>query len=291
MGRRILATTAVVAASAVVAVLVGRARESSRAARLVDALLEGMPRNATARVDFATFTDLPLPVARYFRHVLTDGQSLVEVARMQQSGELRTSTAIDDWMEFSACQTIVPPAVGFVWNARIRTPFATHVRVLDSYAAGVGSGRASLLSTVALASEAGAPELNSGALHRYLAEAVWCPTALLPESGVAWSPIDDHSALATLCDRGTTVSLKFRFNDIGEVTGIFSDGRFGRFDGVFRRVPWQGRFREYHEQSGMRVPRYGEVGWHVDGVLELVWKGRVISARYEPRPACMSRHS
>jgi len=58
-------------------------------------------------------------------------------------------------------------------------PLATHVRVLDSYAAGVGSGQVSLLSAVAIASEAGIPVLSSGALHRFLAEEVWFPTALL----------------------------------------------------------------------------------------------------------------
>ena len=80
-------------------------------------------------------------------------------------------------------------------------------------------GRVSLFSAFTLSSSANIPELNSGALHRYLAEAVWYPTALLPQAGVQWSPIDEHSALATLTDNGETVSLEFRFNDAGEVTG------------------------------------------------------------------------
>ncbi|MBN4058632.1 hypothetical protein JYT18_00185 [Desulfocapsa sp. AH-315-J15] len=160
-------------------------------------------------------------------------------------------------------------------------PLTTHVRVLDSYIAGIGSGRVSLLSSFCIASAAGTPELNSGALHRYLAEAVWFPTALLPQSGVEWSPLNDHSALATLTHKGVTVSLEFRFNEVGEVTSIYSVGRFGRFDGEYKKVPWQGHFLDYQFKAGMRVPLYGEVGWYDDGSLQMVWKGHIIDAQYE----------
>jgi hypothetical protein len=140
----------------------------------------------------------------------------------------------------------------------------------------------SVLSALALASEAGSRELNSGALHRYLAEAVWYPTALLPQSGVAWSPIGDRSALATLSHGDASVSLEFRFDEAGYVAGIYSPGRFGRLNGHYKRAPWEGHFRDYREWCGVRVPSYGEVGWWVDGSLQLVWKGHISDVRYEP---------
>jgi len=133
-------------------------------------------------------------------------------------------------------------------------PSSTNVRVLDSYTMGIGSGRISLLSAFNIASAPDSEELNSGALYRYLAESVWFPTALLPQSGVIWSPINDHSAMATITDRGTTVSLEFRFNETGEVMSIYSPGRFGIFDGEFKQVPWEGHFRDYQLQAGMRIP-------------------------------------
>ncbi len=277
----ILIATGVVAVSAAVAILVGQAREESKAEQAIAVLMEAAARPAAETVDFAALSELPMPVARYFRHVLTDGQKLIQVLEMQQSGALRTNTTTESWLPFTGSQVVVPSATGFVWNARVEMPLATHVRIIDSYIAGVGSGRASLLSAFAVASEVGAPELNSGALHRYLAEAVWFPTALLPQSGVVWSPIDDHSALATLTDRGTTVALEYRFNELGEVMGIYSAGRYGRFDSGYKQVPWQGHFRDYRVRSGMRVPVYGEVGWYDDGTLQLVWKGNVTSMRYE----------
>lgn len=266
------------------AVLLGRGRETSVAERLEAALLEDAARPGDERVDFGVFAELPPPVARYLRYVLTDGQPLIWTAAFRQTGELRTGLQTESWLPFTARHLVVPPATGFVWNARVDTLLATHIRVLDSYVAGAGGARVSLLSVLPVATVAGVPEMNAGALHRYLAEAVWYPTALLPGAGVVWSPIDDASATATLAHAGTTVSLEFRFNDAGEATGIFTPARFGSFDGEYRQVAWEGHFRDYEERAGMRVPAYGEVGWYEEGTLGLVWKGQIIEARYEVGP-------
>ena len=284
MGEWLLIASGVIFIAAVIAVFIGQARESAKANELVETLIQSASRPVTGTVDFDSFSELPPPVARYFRHVLTEGQELIRTARIRQSGVLRTSATNERWSAFTARQLVVPPATGFVWNAKVEMSLATHVRILDSYSDGAGSGRVSLLSAFAVASEAGAPELNSGALHRYLAEAIWFPTALLPQSGVVWTQIDDRAALATLTDSATTVSLEFRFNEVGEVMGIYSPGRFGSFDGGYKQVPWEGHFRDYQVRAGMRVPLYGEVGWYVDGTLQIVWKGDLIDVRYELGP-------
>lgn len=281
MGRWLLIASGFIIVGTVFVLWIGQARETAKARRMVAALRQSSSNPASETVDFASLSELPPPAARYLRYSLTDGQTLISAAKMRQSGRLRTSTTAETWSSFTANQLIVPPAPGFVWHAKVEMPLAAYVRVLDSYIAGVGAGRVTLLSAIAVASETEAPELNAGALHRYLAEAVWYPTALLPQSGVVWSPINNHAALATLTDRGTTVSLEFRFNQAGEVTGVYSPGRFGRFDGVYQQVPWEGHFRHYQATEGMRVPRYGEVGWYDNGTLQLVWKGDIIEVQYE----------
>lgn len=276
-----LTLLALLFAGAVGLLLVGQARESSHADAMAEGLIRDAARPASIFVDFAVLADLPPPVARYFRYALTDGQPMIRKARMRQSGVLRTAMTSETWLSFSADHLIVPPATGFLWNARVVLPLAMHLRVLDGYVAGEGSGRVTFMSAFAAATESGLPELDAGALHRYLAEAVWAPTALLPQAGVVWTPIDERSALATLSNRGTTVSLEFRFGDDGAVTGIYTPARFGHFDGAYREAPWEGHFRDYILHSGMRVPRHGEVGWYDNGELRLVWEGSVIDLHYE----------
>lgn len=284
MSKWVLVASGVILVGTIASLLIGQRHEGAKADRLVEALLRSESRQAVGFVVFSTFAELPSPVARYFRHVLTDGQKIIKKVMIRQEGVLRTSTTTDSWHGFTASQIVVPTVPGFLWNAKVMMPLATHVRVLDSYSVGTGSGRVSFLSSFAVASEEGTPGLNSGALHRYLAEAVWYPTALLPQSGVLWTPITDRYALATLTDRGTTVSLEFRFNDLGEVTGIYSPGRFGRFNSGYKQVPWEGHFCKYEVCAGMRVPTYGEVGWYDTGSWQAVWKGNQVDVRYELTP-------
>jgi hypothetical protein len=77
-----------------------------------------------------------------------------------------------------------------VWNARVQVAPLVHVCVRDALIEGKGSGQVSLLSAFTMNAAADTPEMNSGSLHRYLAEAVWYPTALLPSSQLMWSALD-----------------------------------------------------------------------------------------------------
>ena len=274
-----------VAVLAVAGVLVpaGRRREKGRAARLADALLQHETEANPGPLEFAELEGLPAPVVRYFRSVLPEGTTPVRAARLYQSGVLRTRTDSERWLAFTAEHLVVPAAPGFVWNARVEMPLATHVRVLDGYVDGHGCGRVSLMSIFGVFG-AGGPELDAGALHRYLAEAAWLPTALLPRAGVVWTPIDEHSARATLSDRATTVSLDFHFGESGEVTRIYTPGRYRRIDRGYTSAPWEAHFSDYRPQAGMRIPMRGEVGWYVDGTLQIVWKGELTDVRYQWGP-------
>ncbi len=277
-------TLAVLGSLAVVVVLVlnvGSFRQKRSTSQLVEALLAMSPIDVPGRVDFARLDPLPVPVARYLRHVLRDGQRPIRTARLKQVGQLRTDAHKDRWSQFEASQVTAPPVNGFVWNARVSIMPLLHVRVRDAYVAGGGAGRVTLLSAITIASDSDRQEMNSGSLHRYLAEAVWYPTALLPSAALQWSGISRTKAVATLTDAGTTVSLEFWFNDSGEVTGIYSPGRWGRFDGEYVQTAWEGHFRDYQERAGMLVPTEGEVGWYSSGAWRSVWRGKIVAATYE----------
>jgi hypothetical protein len=228
--------------------------------------------------------DLPDPVQRYFEHVLAAAQRPVRSVHMAQAGTLRTGTGSRRWLEFRARHEVHPASRSFAWNAAVRVLPLVTLRVQDSYARGVGSGRIGLAG-LTLASDQDRPELNAGSLHRYLAEAVWYPTALLPQAGVNWTALDRRRARATLSDAGLTVSLEFRFDDDGLVSGIYTPERWYRAGRGYHRVPWEGRFEGYRRHQGLLVPTHGEVGWHRDGRLETVWKGDILSLDYEFAPA------
>jgi hypothetical protein len=276
-------TFTLLAAAALVVLLaawIGSLRLARSSTRLTDTLVHTANRTGPVRVNFALLEELPAPVARYLKHVLREGQPLIHVAHFGQVGKLRTDPGSTRWLPFEARQVVVPSSPGFIWDARVSLLPMLHVRVRYAYVRWTGSGKVSLLSALTVAADSGRHELNSGALHRYLAEAVWYPTALLPGAALKWSPIDDTKALATLIDRNVAVSLQFWFNDRGEVTGVYSPSRWGKFGSDYRQTPWEGHFNNYREQDGMLVPSEGEVGWYSAGEWEGVWEAKIAEASY-----------
>jgi len=219
-------------------------------------------------------TALPAAVKRYLRWALPS-QKLIREVRLKQVGTLRTDVRSERWMPFEAEHIVVPPATGFVWNARVGVAPLLHVGVRDAFIEGRGSGHVSLMSAFTVAEGTGTPEMNSGSLHRYLAEAVWYPTALLPNATLTWTAIHATKALATLTDHGVSVSLEFRFADTGEGTGIYTPARWGKFPEGYRQVPWEGHFRNDRNRDGVFVPMQGEVGWYVDEAWQTVWKATI----------------
>ncbi|WP_418316984.1 DUF6920 family protein [Piscinibacter sakaiensis] len=256
-----------------------RRRQQRQSASLVAELRQSA---AIAAIDpGAGQADLPAPVARYLAHVLPADRRPIKTAAYRQVGRLRSDPRSQRWLAFTACQLIAPAAVGFVWEAAVSLLPFVRLQVRDSLHCGRGAGAVRLWSAVPVGSAGGNPEMNSGALHRFLAEAVWFPTALLPSRFLRWEPIDDLRAMATLEQGDVCVSLEFRFDHHNEVVGIFTPGRWGSFDGGYRKLAWEGRFSDYRRRGGMLVPDRGEVGWYIDGRWEKVWQGRVVDAEFE----------
>ncbi len=250
-------------------------------AKLV-ARLDGAGFVSTSSVFSATEIEgLPAPARRYLRAVLRDRQPIVRRVRLSQRGDFLVRPGEGGWRRFTATQYFRTRPPGFVWDARIRMVPLLGVRVRDAFVGGTGLMTASLLGLIRLLSVEATPGIAAGALHRYLAEAVWCPTALLPSQGVVWSPLDDSSARATLSVAGTTVSLDFRFGEDSLVQSVFTPERARYVDGRAIPTPWQGRFFDYAERAGMRVPLSGEVEWLLPEGPQVYWRGRITEVSYE----------
>ncbi len=270
-----------VAALAAAAVWLARLWQQRALAAIVNTVERSAKTRKPREAGVLSIDSLPPPVARYLNHALSTEKRRLVVARYRQVGTLRTDTRSERWMNFTASQVISPSLSEFVWDARVSVIPLLHLRVIDSFVGGCGAGQVALLSAVPIGSAGGTMEMNSGSLHRFLAEAVWYPTALLPSSVLSWEPVDDARALATLTHSAISVSLEFRFNQRDEVESIYTPGRWGSFDGGYKQVAWEGKFRDYAKRDGLLVPTRGEVGWYTDGDWGSVWRGSVVSAKLE----------
>lgn len=123
--------------------------------------------------------------------------------------------------------------------------------------------------------------MNAGELVRYLGEAVWFPTALLPANGVEWEAIDDDSAKATLEHEGVSASLVFHFNERDEVERVTTE-RYRQEDDSF--VPWTGRFSHYEVRNGRRIPTDATVEWNPSEGDLRYWRASIERIEHHTEP-------
>lgn len=279
------ATAAVASAAALAAFATGAIvwRRSTR--RSVERILEparsaagGAPE---ARV--AVPGELPAPVARYFAAVLASDAARIHTARIRWTGEFQMRPG-SGWRAFEAEQHFAARPPGFVWDARIRMMPLVSVRVRDGYGAGDGTmlGRVGALVTVVEAG--GTPEMAAGALARWLGEAVWFPTALLPVTGqgdgVRWEAVDDSTARATVTDGSTRVSAEFHFARTGEIVRMTAL-RYREVNGTGVLTPFEGRYRDYAWRDGVRIPMAAEVAWLLPEGRFAYWRGHPADVAYD----------
>ncbi len=260
---------------------IGTVRWNSDTKEMIAKLGEAPFSRTPRTVSFRDLGRLPAPVARYFRMALTDHQPLVRSARVRHEGMFLPSLDGNRWIPFRSEQYFSANPPGFVWAATMRMAPLMDVRVRDAYLAGKGEMEARTFALIPVLDVGDQAELNAAALQRYLAEAIWFPTALLPGGGVTWKSIDASRARATLTDSGTTVSLEFRFNDKGEVTEIYAPGRYREVEGKYVLTPWRISVSHYEERAGMRIPLEGEAAWQIRGGVRPYWKGRIVDVRYD----------
>jgi len=259
----------------------GAARWNGATRRLLTKLEAGRESPARASHVCRDLDPLPAPVQRYFRAVLAHGQPIIAAANVEHEGTFNLGEDSDRWAGFASTQRVVTRRPGFVWDGRIRILPGLPVRVHDAYVAGEGILHAAALGLFTLMDLRGTGEVARGELMRYLAEAAWYPTALLPGGGVRWEPVDGRCARATLTDGSLSVELDFRFGEDGLIETVRAEARGRTVKGEVVPTPWEGRWSGYRRRGGLLVPLSGEVAWLLPEGRKPYWRGTITALSYE----------
>ncbi len=221
----------------------------------------------------------PAPVTRYLLKSIRGDAADAGRVDLITAGEFRGSLDAA-WLPFRAAQRFTTSPAGFVWDARIGMTRFLDVYVRDAYVEGRGEMVAKVGGAWTVAREADAAALADGQLMRFLGEAMWFPTALLPGRNVTWSAIDDHAALATIVDRGRRVSLKFTFNAADDLVDVFAPNRMRAVDGGYVATPWTVRCTSHEWRGSVRIPTRCEAEWQLPEGPLAYWRGKVVSIRF-----------
>ncbi len=229
----------------------GRYQQQRRVSGEVDDLL--------ADPDYPTFgrrplAELPPLLQAYLRKV--NALQPLAALRFTQEGELR-SDPNGDWRAFTATQFVAPDRVGFVWVAEI-----TPIYVIDHYLHGHGQMwvNAGGLKTL---SRTTSPEIDEGALQRYLGELIWLPMGFF-NPNILWTQLDERTLEATLVDGEVRATCRFHFGEDGLIHSVTANRYYSNGDRSELR-PWGVTLGDYRDVgAGFLVPATCTVTWQLD---------------------------
>ncbi len=265
--------------------VLGRARWESATQALVSRLHAQRVARSPAVYDERELAGLPPPVQRYFKAVLTPGQPIVAAVQIAHRGSFNMGVAAEQWKPFTSEQWATTRRAGFVWYGQVAMAPGVPVHVHDAYVAGEGILKPQLLGWLTLADlhDMGG-EVARGEFLRYVAEAAWYPTALLPSQGARWTAVNDNAATVTVSDGAVSATMTFRFNAQGLIDSVRAEARGRTVGKDVIMTPWEGQWTHYERRDGMQVPTRGEVAWLTPEGRKPYWRGEVVALRYEFAP-------
>ncbi len=222
-----------------------------------------------------------MPVQRYFRTVLKEGQSMIASANIEMTGTMNMSATTERWKPFTSHQRVVTGKPSFLWDAKVHLFPGIAARVQDSYGEEQGHLNVKLWGLIQVANAKGGGELARGEFMRYLAEAAWYPTALLPRHGMQWQTVNESSSLATLTDGQNTITLLFRFDEKGLIASVRADARGAGTGEDMVMQAWECGLSNYQRQDGMLIPMTGQAAWERPEGSKVYFKGTITAISYE----------
>lgn len=225
--------------------------------------------------------DLPDVVQRYFLHAIAPGTPLSSSVNLKMSGAFRLNPSAA-WMPMTGEETLNLPH-GFVWRASMGKGLMKFSGA-DYYFQGSGRVNFGLWGLIPVANASG-PDTARSSIGRFVGEAFWLPSSLLPQRGVKWQAIDGESAKATVVVDGEPVSITFGIAPNGQLRHI-SLSRWGdkTIDGSYGYAPFGGEMTAERKFGGYTIPSELGAGWWfgTDHYFEF-FRVKIEEAIFDPR--------
>ena len=227
----------------------------------------------------SSIAECPAPVQRYLRKALSNNQRMIHFVKLKQIGEYRTSLD-GDWSPMRADAHYLATRPGFIWKARFGGGIIPSKIAWLELLEGKGFGSVKFLGLFTLLNPSGY-EADTSLLARYLTEAIWFPTALLPASLLSWKAIDDHSAEATVHYGSNHISAVFVFDEHDDVKYITTEDKYRDFRSSFQKERFTLLCNNYQSFQGIRIPTEVDFVWNLKDGDFCYGKYKITSMHYE----------
>ncbi|GGI26446.1 DUF6544 family protein [Pedobacter mendelii] len=223
--------------------------------RQVKSLFSLVDKSAPKVFSIAEVSSLPLPVEKYFRLVLKEGQAYPISTRLKHGGYFKMALN-KPWIPILGEQYFTSIPAGFIWKGNTSLFSAR-----DMYIGTKGKLEVFLFSALKIVNSSG-KKLNQGELLRWLSESVWFPTNLLPDKNKRWYAIDSKNARLKMEVEGLVLNYLVSFNEKGEIETLATKRYMEE-----TLETWIINLSSYHEINNINIPTLAEACWKLNGIV------------------------
>jgi hypothetical protein len=205
---------------------------------------------------------LPKPVNKWLKNTGIIGKNRISAVNLKQSGEMKLEPEQKEWFKPEAEQFISVNEPGFLWQVDLAMMPVIKTKGRDLFWRGDASMLIKVAYLLPVVDQEANPRINESALHRFLLELPWYPTAALNDY-LRWGKIDNATARATISYQGVQASADFIFDQEGNLLRTEAM-RYKESDENAERIRCSGELDSYQEIDGMKIPTEIDVSWYLD---------------------------
>ncbi|MBL8024940.1 MAG: hypothetical protein JNL74_00935 [Fibrobacteres bacterium] len=222
--------------------------------------LSSIDKSAPAIVQADDLKDLPAPVKRYLTKSGVVGKPHTKMFRTRFTGRMKLGGEEDKWREVSGFQySFIESTLTRIFYIETRM-YGVPVVGRDRYFQGHGNMLIKLMDKFAVVNATG-ESMDKSALITFLNDMMFFPSAMLTPF-VKWAPVNDSTALATITDKGKTVSGLFYFNKEDEIVNFVTDDRtYDNGRGDVRKARWWTPVIKHADVNNVHIPVAGSAEW------------------------------
>ena len=247
----------------ILAVIIGNLQFKRKIARERELLMRSFQQEESTVIRKEDLVNLPAPVKKWLKSVGVVGQERIKAVTFSQRGKMKLKPEQEDWINAEAKQYVRVDEPGYLWQVNLPMPPIIHTKGRDLFYQGKGLMEIRIGSLISVVKVGNNPKINESALHRFLLELMWYPTAAL-EDYITWEAIGQRSAKAVLSYAGMSVEATFYFEEDGKLTKIEAM-RYKESDADAERLPCVGEIKGYINVDGLKIPHLIDVTWVIDG--------------------------